>query len=136
MYLFVPHSHAISIFLMLPLSLKISSESSLIVSFTFENLVRVLPSTMSFYVSDNVFLLIMLTDREEPCSYFLFWQPFWSDDLFLQRHIFLLKTEYFGKLTFSIQAFWLLWFVAMGLFWLPYTCQTRFLSMGPSWYDS
>ena len=34
MYLFVPHSHAISILLMLSLWLKMSSESSLIASFT------------------------------------------------------------------------------------------------------
>ena len=46
--------------------------------------------------------LIMLTDGEEPCWYLLFWQPFWSDDLFLQHHFFNWRLNISEKWLFNL----------------------------------
>ena len=110
MYSFVPHSHAISILLMFSLWLKKSYESS----FYFENLVQVLPSTISFCVSDSfVFLSCSWTEknRVDLCC---FDSPFVLTIYFF-RIISLIEDWIFQKIEFSIYAFWIFYICINGI---------------------
>ena len=126
MYSFVPHSHAISILLMLLLWIKF-------VSWDFLDffLYWVLPSIMSFCVSDQFvcsscsWTKKKLSDIGCLCIHF---------DLMVYSIsiISLMETKYPGISTLQYKPFGFLIY-NMGSFWMPYIRQTWFLFVGLFW---